>query len=56
MIWKDTTNVGCAYAPVENFKRRIHKYFVVCRYSPPGNWKGEFKDNVLKPTNTTVEA
>lgn len=35
MVWKDTTEVGCAIASSDITD------FLVCRYSPPGNWIGE---------------
>lgn len=34
MIWKGTTQVGCARARGQRFD------FLVCRYSPPGNYVG----------------
>ncbi len=37
MVWKSTTQVGCAYAVCEDSKDQIW----VCRYTPPGNWVGE---------------
>jgi len=54
MIWKDSTHVGCGYSSVENNKKRIHKYYVVCRYSPPGNWRGEYKQNIFNIHNATL--
>lgn len=35
MIWRDTTNVGCA------LYRGNGKDFLICRYSPPGNADGK---------------
>lgn len=45
MVWKRTSQVGCALAqcPMGNY--------YACRYSPPGNYIGQFADNVLPPTN-----
>ncbi|MDG2372078.1 MAG: CAP family protein [Flavobacteriaceae bacterium] len=37
MIWSTTTEVGMAKA-----RSASGKEFVVARYSPPGNWSGEF--------------
>ena len=37
MIWDSTTEVGMAQA-----KSKSGKLFVVARYSPPGNWVGNF--------------
>lgn len=35
MVWRTTTHVGCALAPSDRNE------YLVCRYSPPGNWIGE---------------
>ncbi len=35
MIWHSTTHVGCAIARSEGDE------YLVCRYSPPGNWIGQ---------------
>jgi len=35
MIWRNTTEVGCAVA------ERDDRQILVCRYSPPGNVRGE---------------
>lgn len=35
MIWKNTTEVGCAIS------KKKEKAFLVCRYNPPGNFMGE---------------
>ncbi|CCK68637.1 uncharacterized protein KNAG_0B01950 [Huiozyma naganishii CBS 8797] len=41
VVWKDTTSVGCALRVCPSGK------YVVCEYDPPGNWSGEFGDNVM---------
>lgn len=38
LLWPSTTHVGCAKASSAG-----NDYFV-CRYSPPGNWRGEAFD------------
>ena len=38
LLWPTTTHVGCAKASSAG-----HDY-MVCRYSPPGNWRGEAFD------------
>jgi uncharacterized protein YkwD len=35
MVWKDTTQVGCGMASDAG------QTYLVCRYSPPGNWIGQ---------------
>ena len=35
MVWSTTTRVGCAVAPSSRNE------YLVCRYSPPGNWIGQ---------------
>ena len=35
MVWRGTTEVGCAIASGGGWD------YLVCRYSPPGNWMGE---------------
>jgi uncharacterized protein YkwD len=45
VIWKNSTEVGCGKAQCGG-----QNYFV-CRYSPPGNFQGEFEENVPKPCN-----
>ena len=45
LIWKATNEVGMATAVAGN------RVVAVARYSPVGNWKGEFKENVPPPIN-----
>jgi hypothetical protein len=35
MVWRTTTEVGCAIATGDGWD------YLVCRYSPPGNWMGQ---------------
>uniref|UniRef100_A0AAF5D732 SCP domain-containing protein n=2 Tax=Strongyloides stercoralis TaxID=6248 RepID=A0AAF5D732_STRER len=49
LIWKKTLKVG--FGVIE----RNGNIFVVCKYSPPGNYIGDFKENVLKQYNTKKE-
>jgi len=39
-IWVGTTHIGCAR--VDNASGN----YVTCRYSPPGNWSGQYETNV----------
>ena len=43
MIWHNTTHVGCAIA------RDERNEYLVCRYSPPGNWFGQDPQAVAAP-------
>ena len=40
VIWRGTTQLGCGSATCNG------ETFWVCRYSPPGNYEGEFPANV----------
>lgn len=42
VVWKNTTQVGCAAASGSKGT------FVVCNYDPPGNYQGQFPEHVLK--------
>jgi uncharacterized protein YkwD len=43
VVWKDTLQVGCA------FKRCPNGNFVACSYNPPGNYIGQFAEQVGSP-------
>lgn len=52
VVWKDTTNVGCAYKSCleqnnmyPGTNRKINGIFV-CQYTPPGNFAGRYESNV----------
>ena len=45
MVWKSTTQIGCAYKLCANSTRT----FVVCRYYKAGNVGGQFPKNVARP-------
>ncbi|OCT52425.1 SCP-like extracellular protein [Cladophialophora carrionii] len=55
IVWKSTTGVGCAtqYCPngLANTGGNVSPYFTVCNYSPPGNFGGQYAENVLQPGN-----
>lgn len=46
VVWKDTTEIGCAVAYCENLNQR---YFYVCDYSPWGNFNDNNAANVFRP-------
>ena len=48
VVWKATTKVGCAVAVTADGNR----IFVVAKYEQPGNYLGQFEDNV-KPLKTS---
>ena len=56
MVWANTTQVGCGRCYCGGGKKetggddsdKAPGWMVVCEYSPPGNYEGQFKENVLK--------
>lgn len=46
MVWKETEQVGAALAKKVGSDGYTETY-VVARYSPPGNYPGEFANNVM---------
>lgn len=42
VVWKGTTKVGFGYAQSQSGDE-----YVVAEYDPPGNYEGEYEDNVL---------
>lgn len=47
VVWKGTSEVGCAYVTCDNAWRQ----YTICEYQEPGNWIGEFAQNVLPLVN-----
>jgi uncharacterized protein YkwD len=41
LVWRGTKQVGCGHAACKG------NDIWVCEYDPPGNWDGEYRDNVL---------
>lgn len=41
MVWRDTTDVGCALVEGRGQRDRRNRQILVCRYSPPGNVRGQ---------------
>lgn len=57
IVWKSTTHVGCATVMCNglgNVDSSSPLPFTVCNYSPPGNYDGEYADNVLAPLGQPV--
>jgi pathogenesis-related protein 1 len=53
VVWKNTKTVTCAIASCKKgtiFADYASKY-IVCRYTPPGNYVGQFAANVGKPVS-----
>ncbi|UKZ95012.1 uncharacterized protein TrAFT101_009861 [Trichoderma asperellum] len=50
VVWKGSTKVGCAtvQCPAGSVLS-LPSWYTVCNYGPPGNFGGEYGDNVLKP-------
>ncbi|KAH9485645.1 Pathogenesis-related protein PRB1-3 [Psilocybe cubensis] len=48
VVWKATTQVACASAncPAGTIFPTLPATYLVCRYSPPGNVMGQFRQNV----------
>lgn len=46
MVWKKTTSVGLGIAKGSN-----GSWIVVANYDPPGNFVGQYAENVPAPTN-----
>ena len=42
IVWKDTTDVGCGITISKDAK-----IYAVCNYSPSGNFRNEYEENVL---------
>lgn len=49
VVWKSSTQLGCGKA-----KSSDGKVFVVCNYNPPGNYQGQFPQNVLPVLSTML--
>jgi uncharacterized protein YkwD len=51
VVWKGSTDVGCGAAEGEATigGNTYTAVYVVCQYAPPGNFQGQFPQNVLEP-------
>lgn len=55
MVWKASKELGCAKG--HSLRGKTISIYVVCHYSPAGNYIGEFKQNVMtRKGNTTLYA
>ncbi|KAL1601516.1 hypothetical protein SLS60_006431 [Paraconiothyrium brasiliense] len=57
VLWKKTTHVGCvtidcgSKMTIDGASSELNLY-TVCNYSPPGNYEGEYAENVAAPINS----
>jgi len=51
LIWKQTTEIGCASASGCGPARSVKASTWVCQYNPPGNYRRQFAENVLRPVS-----
>ncbi|KAM0264155.1 hypothetical protein ACHAQJ_000901 [Trichoderma viride] len=50
LVWKSSTKVGCATVQCPSGSvLSMPSWYTVCNYGPPGNFGGEYAENVLKP-------
>ncbi len=49
IVWKETTEIGCARATGCGPDNSLRANTWICQYSPPGNYRGLFSENVLPP-------
>lgn len=51
IVWKGTTQIGCGFATGCETSPMGFANTWVCQYNPPGNYIGQFAQNVLPPVN-----
>ncbi|KAL6901588.1 CAP domain-containing protein [Trichoderma evansii] len=50
VVWKGSTKMGCATVQcAAGTVLSLNSWYTVCNYGPPGNFGGEYGDNVLPP-------
>ena len=47
IVWKETTEIGCARVTGCGPENSLRANIWVCQYSPPGNYRSLFSENVL---------
>jgi len=51
VVWKETTEIGCAFATGCDSDWPHMANAWVCQYNPPGNYIGQFAENVFPPNS-----
>ncbi len=51
VVWKTTTEIGCALATGCDSNWPFMENVWVCQYNPPGNYIGQFAENVFPPNS-----
>ena len=49
VVWQDSEQVNCGYTTF--VKNGFNSYYVVCQYYPPGNYIGQYAENVAALTS-----
>ena len=58
VVWKSTTKLGCGVAScpnIESMGKWADVLYIVCRYTPAGNWDGQYAANVPKKTGGSAQ-
>ncbi|KAI4743071.1 PR-1-like protein [Aureobasidium sp. EXF-12298] len=59
LVWKGTTKVGCATqycsGGLANVGQYVSPHFTVCNYGAPGNYAGEYADNIGASLNQPTQ-
>jgi len=56
-VWASTKKVGCGYATDCDFSGNMRfEAFLVCRYDPPGNWRGQHPYSKASTSNEVASA
>lgn len=54
MVWRSSTALGCAFMNCPTLTGWAPgRFYMVCRYKPSGNWRGEFATNVMPLIGST---
>ncbi|KEQ76733.1 PR-1-like protein [Aureobasidium namibiae CBS 147.97] len=60
LVWKGTTKVGCATqycsGGLANVGQYVSPHFTVCNYGAPGNYAGEYADNIGASLNQATQS